>query len=622
MPLVPAICTQCGSPIEVDNAKEAGICPHCGTAFITEKVVNNYVTNHVSNTTVSQTIVKNIYGREKTEAEEYVARGLSFLGLGKYMKAADCFLQAIELDPGNAENYVLLARAQSLDFRIYYLTFHTSAPSIEKTAHGETLSALQQKYGYSFQCDKDYWQQCYRQTLQLMRPQGAAKKIELLQLGAPRSLLDHNALKGQAKEAIYRLYSLDDFTMEERETFFREYVNDFTDPQTGVLTVLRQEMFPQKDGYYDMTVYDGPVFFDNSRFGERPEPLKLRLCRNNMTEGSKFVPCDAYIDGQGEFDISRLHLTANRLIFAEGITKIMNPKSEPHFVKCRIVQFPDSLQCIGKDTALGIVQDDTIQEPILFGKGLKRIEAHSFEGKPNNVTNTTPQINQPFQLPDGLEYLGSDAFWNFILFLIVLPKSLKTVESLPFGKSWFVHCVLCLCDPSQWEEDWNTWEERGSLNPEVKFKKSYSYFNIPNNTLHFRKSIDYMENGFCRSYTPGDPPEKRATLFAYLKRGADFDETKTEFIDHEKKKGCYIATAVYGSYDCPQVWTLRRYRDFSLRRSAPGRLFVKLYYAVSPTLVKLFGKQKWFCSLWKRALDKKIKKLNAQGFANTPYDDQ
>ena len=23
---------------------------------------------------------------------------------------------------------------------------------------------------------------------------------------------------------------------------------------------------------------------------------------------------------------------------------------------------------------------------------------------------------------------------------------------------------------------------------------------------------------------------------------------------------CYIATAVYGSYDCPQVWVLRRFR--------------------------------------------------------------
>ena len=29
------------------------------------------------------------------------------------------------------------------------------------------------------------------------------------------------------------------------------------------------------------------------------------------------------------------------------------------------------------------------------------------------------------------------------------------------------------------------------------------------------------------------------------------------------KGGCYIATAVYGSYDCPQVWTLQRFCTFS-----------------------------------------------------------
>ena len=42
MALVPAICTQCGAQIEVDDTHEAGVCNHCGTAFITEKAINNY----------------------------------------------------------------------------------------------------------------------------------------------------------------------------------------------------------------------------------------------------------------------------------------------------------------------------------------------------------------------------------------------------------------------------------------------------------------------------------------------------------------------------------------------------------------------------------------------------
>lgn len=46
MSLKPAICTQCGGQIEVDDSKEAGICQFCGTAFITEKVINQYVTQN------------------------------------------------------------------------------------------------------------------------------------------------------------------------------------------------------------------------------------------------------------------------------------------------------------------------------------------------------------------------------------------------------------------------------------------------------------------------------------------------------------------------------------------------------------------------------------------------
>ena len=44
MAFVPAICTQCGARIKVDNSRDAGICEHCGTAFVTEKVINNYNT--------------------------------------------------------------------------------------------------------------------------------------------------------------------------------------------------------------------------------------------------------------------------------------------------------------------------------------------------------------------------------------------------------------------------------------------------------------------------------------------------------------------------------------------------------------------------------------------------
>lgn len=85
--------------------------------------------------------------------------------------------------------------------------------------------------------------------------------------------------------------------------------------------------------------------------------------------------------------------------------------------------------------------------------------------------------------------------------------------------------------------------------------------------------------------------------------------------------GCYIATAVYGSYDCPEVWVLRRYRDNRLQKNALGRLFVKVYYAISPTLVKWFGKKAWFTSLWRGYLDNKVSSLKKSGYSDERYND-
>ena len=88
-----------------------------------------------------------------------------------------------------------------------------------------------------------------------------------------------------------------------------------------------------------------------------------------------------------------------------------------------------------------------------------------------------------------------------------------------------------------------------------------------------------------------------------------------------KSGGCYVATAVYGSYDCPQVWTLRRFRDYKLATTWYGRLFIRAYYAVSPTVVKLFGKTEWFNHFWKARLDKMVATLQEQGYEDIPYND-
>ena len=86
--------------------------------------------------------------------------------------------------------------------------------------------------------------------------------------------------------------------------------------------------------------------------------------------------------------------------------------------------------------------------------------------------------------------------------------------------------------------------------------------------------------------------------------------------------GCYIATSVYGSYDCPEVWTLRRFRDEYLKGSVFGRLFVRLYYAVSPGLVRRVGGSDFFRIPVKKVLDQFVNHLKNKGYQDTPYDDR
>ena len=90
----------------------------------------------------------------------------------------------------------------------------------------------------------------------------------------------------------------------------------------------------------------------------------------------------------------------------------------------------------------------------------------------------------------------------------------------------------------------------------------------------------------------------------------------------QSKSGCYVATSVYGSYDCPQVWTLRRFRDNVLAETWYGRLFVRAYYAVSPAAVELFGDCEWFRAFFRDKLDALVSGLQADGFEATPYQDK
>ena len=90
---------------------------------------------------------------------------------------------------------------------------------------------------------------------------------------------------------------------------------------------------------------------------------------------------------------------------------------------------------------------------------------------------------------------------------------------------------------------------------------------------------------------------------------------------YKSSSGCYIATAVYGSYNSPQVRVLRRYRDNILSKTKLGKIFIKVYYCLSPTLVKYFGSTMIVQRYLRKKLDKKVEVLLSKGVDDSPYYD-
>ena len=133
--------------------------------------------------------------------------------------------------------------------------------------------------------------------------------------------------------------------------------------------------------------------------------------------------------------------------------------------------------------------------------------------------------------------------------------------------------------------------------------------------------IDELAKTICPFYTTNGRlwDKLRETVHAELRKS----NPENEALKPKSSSGCcYVATAVYGSYDCPEVWTLRRFRDDTLAETWYGRAFVKTYYAISPTLVKWFGHTEWFKKMWRGTLDRMVKNLQTKGFESTPYEDK
>ena len=98
--LVPAKCTSCNASLDVDPSKDAALCPYCGTPFIVEKAIQQFITTHKTVNNIQTAIIQNGFSEEK-----YVENGIMQIKLERYQDALNTFEKMSQDYPNNWKSW-------------------------------------------------------------------------------------------------------------------------------------------------------------------------------------------------------------------------------------------------------------------------------------------------------------------------------------------------------------------------------------------------------------------------------------------------------------------------------------------------------------------------------------
>lgn len=97
----------------------------------------------------------------------------------------------------------------------------------------------------------------------------------------------------------------------------------------------------------------------------------------------------------------------------------------------------------------------------------------------------------------------------------------------------------------------------------------------------------------------------------FLKNKRSLDSLKSQVSSTSRPGGggCFIATVSYGSYEHPSVRKLRNFRDTILQNYKAGRVFIKIYYYISPKIAEYMREKAFLKKLTRRFIDLFINKF-------------
>jgi len=129
-----------------------------------------------------------------------------------------------------------------------------------------------------------------------------------------------------------------------------------------------------------------------------------------------------------------------------------------------------------------------------------------------------------------------------------------------------------------------------SIQPPNKYSSAHKEF------LKIYEEVFEMWNRFKNDYyyliqNPENPKNVQLILdFEPMSVQMNIFSDELENINKSKSDGCFIVTAVYGTPLAPEIDVFRNYRDNQLRKTFFGRLFINIYYTISPSVANLITK--------------------------------